>query len=111
MPTIDYEVSLLKDLKKLDYAASYLTEAMNEGVDVFMVALNDVAKANGGMKKLSEKTKLNRENLYDMLSKDGNPRLKSLSLIVNELGFNLKIEKIKRAAGKKTRKLVGKKAA
>ena len=32
---------------------------------------------------------LSRENLYDMLSKEGNPRLSSLTTILSQLGMEL----------------------
>ena len=34
-------------------------------------------------------TKLNRENLYEMLSKKGNPRLKSIATILEKIGIEL----------------------
>ena len=101
MPTIDYDDYLLEELKDLDYAAGYLTAALEEGEDVFLIAVRNIAKAQGGMKALSEATQLNRESLYDMLSEDGNPRLSSLTSVLDKLGFELNFK----------RKLVGKEAA
>ena len=68
MPTDDYKEHLLKELEDRDYAAGYLTAALEEGEAVFLLALRDVAQAHGGMAGLAQATKLNRENLYDMLS-------------------------------------------
>jgi probable addiction module antidote protein len=90
MPTIDYKESLLEDLKDPRYAAGYLTAALEEGEDVFLLAVRDVAQAHGGMTALAQATKLNRENLYDMLSTDGNPRLSSIAAILSKLGFEIK---------------------
>ncbi len=90
MPTIDYKERLLQDLKDLDYAAGYLTAALEEGEDVFLLAVRDVVQAQGGVTALSQATKLNRENLYDMLSTTGNPRLSSLTSILDKLGFGIK---------------------
>lgn len=87
MSTVDYMDHLLLELKDPLYAAGYLTVALEEGEDVFLIALRDVAQAQGGMSALSQATKLNRENLYDMLSKNGNPRLSSIASILNQLGF------------------------
>jgi probable addiction module antidote protein len=39
---------------------------------VFLLALRNVAEARG-MTKLAARSKLNRESLYKMLSKRGNP--------------------------------------
>ena len=80
----------MKDLQNLDRAADYLTAAIEEGEDVFLLAVRDVAAAQGGLGTLAKATKLNRENLYDMLSKDGNPRLSSITSILDRLGFEVK---------------------
>jgi probable addiction module antidote protein len=93
MPTIDYDEYISEELKDLDYAAGYLTVALEEGEDVFLLAVRNVAKAHGGMKALSDSTQLNRENLYDMLSKEGNPRLSSLSTILNNLGLEISFKR------------------
>ena len=45
MPTVDYKRHLLKELKNTGYAAGYLTAAFEEGEDVFLLALRDVAQA------------------------------------------------------------------
>ncbi len=93
MPTVDYKELLLEDLKDLDYAAGYLTAALEEGEDVFLLAIRDIAQAHGGMTELSKATELNRENLYSMLSKDGNPRLSSITSVLGKLGIEIKFAK------------------
>ena len=77
----------------MDYAAGYLTACYEEGTDIFLLGVKDVAEANGGLRTLSKETSLNRENLYDMLSKDGNPRLSSLSTILDYLGIEVDFKK------------------
>lgn len=101
MRTIDYKEHLFEDLKDLDYAAGYLTAALEEGEDVFLLAVRDVIQAQNGMTAIAKATKLNREGLYDMLSKKGNPRLSSISSVLKELGFAVEFK----------RKLTGTKAA
>ena len=90
MPTIDYKEHLFEELKDLEYAAGYLTAALEEGEEVFLLAVRDVVEAHDGMAALSQATKLNRENLYDKLSKDGNPRFSSLSAILDQLGLEIR---------------------
>lgn len=46
----------------------------------------------GFMAQLAHTTGLNRETLYRTLSKNGNPRLSSLGLIIEALGLRLSIE-------------------
>jgi probable addiction module antidote protein len=89
MLTVDFKEHLLGELKDSKYAAGYLTAALEEGEDVFLLALRDVAQAHGGMAGLAQATKLNRENLYEMLSKTGNPRLSSITSILDKLGFQV----------------------
>jgi len=102
MPTIDYkEDFLMQDLKDINRAAEYLTAAIEEGEDVFLLAVRDVVEAQGGIAALAKTTNLNRENLYDMLSDKGNPRLSSITSILDRLGFEVKF----------TPKLQGSKAA
>src|SRR5262245_50790080 len=72
VPSVDYKKHLLAELKDIEYAAGYLTAALEEGDDVFLLALRDVAQARGGVSALAETARLNRENLYDMLSREGN---------------------------------------
>ncbi len=43
------------------------------------------------MAHLAEKTKLNRESLYRMLSERGNPELRSLDTLLHALGFRLTV--------------------
>lgn len=89
MQTEAYEPYLLEDLKDLDYAVGYLTAALDEGEEVFLLAVRNVAKAQGGMKALSESTQLNRESLYDMFSDKGNPLFSSVNTVLDKLGIEI----------------------
>ena len=60
-------------LKDLDFAAGYITEAIEEGEAAFLLAVRDVVEAQGGIGELAKSTSLNCEGLYDMLSEKGNP--------------------------------------
>lgn len=56
-----------------------------------LIALRQIAKARGGFKELAEKTGIKRESLYRVLSVHGNPRLNTLTLVINALGYNLSL--------------------
>lgn len=92
--TRSYKEELLKSLQKPKEAESYLNAALlDEDPEVFLLAIRDVAEATlGGMTKLSQKTKLNRENLYRIFSDKGNPELESLNTLLDALGFRLAVE-------------------
>ena len=59
--------------------------------ELFLLALRNVAEAQGGVAQLAEKAKLNRESLYKILSERGNPELKSLDALLHALGFRLAV--------------------
>ncbi len=88
-----YQEDLIEALKDPHEAAAYLNAAMEEGDRaVFLLALRNVTKAHGGMAAVSAKAKLNRENLYRMLSKKGNPEIKSIFTLLHSMGLKLAIE-------------------
>jgi probable addiction module antidote protein len=79
------------DLYTSQLAAGLLFAALEDGdPQVFLLALRDVAEARG-IGRLSEETRLKRESMYRMLSKQGNPRLTSLDAVLNALGLRLGI--------------------
>jgi probable addiction module antidote protein len=89
-----YREWLLKSLADEDQAQAYLTAAIEPGdPKMLLVALRNVAEAQGGMSKAAARSKLNRESLYRMLSKRGNPSLTSLAALLKALGFRLAIER------------------
>ena len=51
----------------------------------------DVAKAHG-LTRLARETALNRENMYRILSEEGNPQLSSLKALLDSLELKLSIE-------------------
>jgi probable addiction module antidote protein len=91
--TTTYQKDLVEALKDPCEAAAYLNAAIEEGDrEVFLLALRNVAEANGGMSTVAEKANLSRESLYRMLSKRGNPEIKSLFTLLHTMGLRLAIE-------------------
>ena len=91
--TVSYRESLLESLRNPDQAAEYLNACLeDEDARVFLLALRDVAEARGGVRALSRDTRLNRESLYRMLSKSGNPSLDSLAAVLNAFGLRLAVQ-------------------
>ena len=90
--TTSYQEDLIKSLKKPREAAAYLNAAMEEDdQEVFLLAFRNVAEANGGMASVAAKARLNRENLYRMLSKKGNPEIKSVLRLLRSMGLKLTV--------------------
>jgi len=87
-----YHEDLIESLQNPREAEAYLNAALEEeDPELFLLALRNVAEAQGGVAKLAEKTKLNRESLYKMLSERGNPELRSLDALLHALGFRLAV--------------------
>lgn len=90
--TASYYEGLLDSLKDPEEATAYLNAALEDGdQEVFLLALRDVAEARG-ISKLAQDAQLNRENVYRMLSKQGNPQLMSLIALLKSMGLRLSIE-------------------
>lgn len=91
--SISYSDHLKKSLRKRGEAEAYLNAALeDDDPRVFLLALRDVAEARGGVGKAAAGSRLNRESLYRMLSKKGNPNLRSLTALLSSLGFRLAVE-------------------
>ena len=87
-----YEEALDEDLKDPVEAVGYLNACLEDGEpEVFLLALRDVARAQGGIAKLAEMTELNREHLYRILSENGNPAFSSLETLLDAMGFRLAV--------------------
>ncbi len=89
MAVKSYDELLLQTLRDPDEAAAYLTACYEDSLPVFLQGLRMVAEAHGGITALAEKTNLNRESLYRMLSEQGNPQLSSLAVILERLGLQI----------------------
>jgi len=81
-------------------AEEYLNAALEEGDPLlFLLALRNVAEAQGRVAQLAEKANLNRESLCNLLSELGNPELKSLNELFHALGFRLAVSANPRQEG------------
>jgi len=90
--TASYYEGLLRRLTDPEQATAYLNAALEDGdQEVFLLALRYVAEARG-MTKVAQDAQLNRENLYRMLSRQGNPQLMSLVALLKSMGLRLSIE-------------------
>lgn len=88
----DYKEHLLEQLQDPDEAAAYLNAALQDNdPHVFLLALRDIAEAQGGMGWLADQADLNRESLYRTLSLRGNPRFFNLLAVLDAVGLELSI--------------------
>ena len=88
-----FQDSLIAALREPKEAAAYLDAALEAGDRAaFLLAIRNVIEAVGGMTLIARHTGLNRENLYRVLSEQGNPELNSLEKLLKALGLRLAVE-------------------
>lgn len=88
---LSYRSDLLNDLKNdIGYAAKYLSAALADSQEAFLVALRDVAEANK-MARVADDANVSRESLYRTLSKEGNPTLSTLNAVLDAVGLQMAI--------------------
>ena len=88
----DWAVDILKSSKTRtdNFLKLALAEFEKDGdVATLLIALRQVAQAKGGISQLSNKTKIARESLYNILSKNGNPTLTTFKTVIDALGYKM----------------------
>lgn len=82
--------SLKDNCEAIAYLETALEEYQADGdTKSLMRAIQRVAEAKGGITKLAEDTKLNRQNLYRIFSNKISPRFDTLSKILRALGITI----------------------
>jgi len=90
--SIKYQDYLIESLKNPEEAAGYLNAALEDGdISVFLLALQNVIQAQGGITKIANKTHKSRTSLYKALSKKGNPYLKNTNDLLVALNMHLTV--------------------
>ena len=94
----NYREWLLEKLRDHNEAVAYLNAALEESLKgdeesqyLFLIALRNVAEAQGGIGALAKKAHVGRESLYKALSENGNPKWCTLVSLVVAMGLNLKL--------------------
>lgn len=93
-----YQDFLIEHLKDHDEAVAYLNAALEESLKgdeqsqhIFLIALRNVAEAQGSVGALAKKAHVGRESLYKTLSESGNPKWHTLVSLCVALGLNLRL--------------------
>jgi len=101
--SLSYEDWLLEQLKNPAEAAAYLEAVIEDGDQAaIMLALRQVAQAQGGVAVVARRAKLTREATYKMLSKAGNPELRSLTAVLAATGLRLAVKPVEKRPQKAT---------
>lgn len=93
----EFKEYILEKLQNPQFALSYLNEALSDDDQrVFLLALKNVLEAHGGdMTTIAQKTNISRQNLYRILSKQGNPKLMSIRSVLHTVGLELAVQSCK----------------
>ncbi len=96
--SVDYRTELIESLKDHDHAVAYLNAALEESLKgdaesqkLLLMALKNVAEAQGNISNLAKRSKIRRESIYKMLSDEGNPYLQSFTSLIHAMGFNIRL--------------------
>ncbi len=102
--SIPAEPHLRKQLLDPEFAAAYLSyTAESDDPSDFMFALREVIEAYGGIGKIAKRAKLNRQQLYKTLSREGNPEFRTLRAMLAAAGFTLAVAPKEKSKGGKAR--------
>ncbi len=75
-----------------EYAAQYVASVLDEGTQQeLLVAIQRVADARGGSPELARNAEMNATLLYQTLSPQGNPEIKTLTKVLHSLGMKLSV--------------------
>jgi DNA-binding phage protein len=84
--SVRYDDWLVKQLKDINQAAAYLNAALMESSDgevssrkAFLIALSDVVNAQGGIDKISKKSKISRDTVCKILNGKVKPEIYTLT--------------------------------
>ncbi len=84
----------IDDLKDLEKSAVFLDVAIKKyesdaDIEALMIALRHIIEAQGGVGVLAKRTKLNRQNLYKILTGKSSPGFGTAISIIRGLGLHL----------------------
>ena len=92
MKLYKFDDHLHEMLRDPEFAVVYVQTALEDGgVEDFLYALRKVAIAQGGVQKMAEESHHEHESLYKSLSKESNPRIKTLADILSVMGMRLAV--------------------
>ncbi len=97
--TTSYEEKLLERLRDPELAQAYLEVAFDSyekdgDTAALLLAMRDVAEAQGGIGQLAKRTTISRQHLYEILASKHNPRLDNWLSVLSGLGFRIRLEKL-----------------
>ena len=95
-----FEDDLRERLRDPEFAASYLTAAMDDdaatgGVDGLLHAVREIALSReGGIRGAAQQASVGRQTVYDGFKPGGNPQIRTVDAILRTMGLRLTVQKI-----------------
>jgi probable addiction module antidote protein len=93
--SISHDKALIQEIRDdPEFAAEYLKAAMQDTQEpkVLLIALRQIAAAQGGMATVAQKAGIERESLHRALSLRGNPRFSTLQAVAKAVGLRITVE-------------------
>lgn len=84
-----YHALISLQLLDPEFAGGYLSAALEEGREEFLLAIKDLARVRGGVARLASQARLNRVALQRMLSEQRNPRFSSIEAVMDALDLRI----------------------
>ena len=86
----EYQQNHIKALKDSREAAAYLNAAFEEeDVETFLLVLQNLVEAHGGVKAVADKACVNEESLHRTLSRLQQSEIFTLFILLRGIGFRL----------------------
>ncbi len=99
--TVSHREHLLNSLKDPAEREAYINAVLEEcDPKLLLGALKDCAEAMGGITWLQGKTHITRMALYQILSKDGNPKFMNLERVLSAFDLRLAVKSTSKSAKK-----------
>lgn len=94
---LSWDDHMASELKDPEYARMYLDTALDEyqkdhELPMLLIAMRHLTDAQGGVAQLAQRTGLNRENLFRVLSGKSNPRWDTVVAILGGLGYQFTLK-------------------
>lgn len=104
----EFKEFVLEQLQDPEFALAYLNESLKEDdQESFLNSLRNVVEAHSGdISLVAQKANLSRQNLYRILSKEGNPKLTSVRSLLHVLGLELAVQPYSKNTASKKKKTV-----
>ncbi len=88
----EFKDTIQKELRNPEFAIAYLNDVLASGdKKAFLIALKNVIDAQGDITAFAKAADTPRQNIYRMLSEEGNPTYDNLTSIFNAMGVQMQL--------------------